>query len=78
MLRVPAFVYSDINFIVLGALVERLSGESLDEYAARHVFVPLGMTETRFLPPTRGGVPRIAPTGRMREITVPYAGWCMI
>ena len=46
-----AFVYSDINFVVLGALVERLSGESLDEYAAKHIFGPLGMKETRFDPP---------------------------
>jgi uncharacterized protein YbbC (DUF1343 family)/CubicO group peptidase (beta-lactamase class C family) len=56
-----AFVYSDINFVVLGALVERLSGESLDEYAAKHIFGPLGMKETRFDPP-RGWDPRIAPT----------------
>src|SRR5271165_4366180 len=35
------FSYSDINFIVLGALVERLAGESLEEYSARHIFVPL-------------------------------------
>jgi uncharacterized protein YbbC (DUF1343 family)/CubicO group peptidase (beta-lactamase class C family) len=56
-----AFVYSDINFEVLGALVERLSGESLDAYAARHVFEPLGMKDTRFLPPT-SWEPRIAPT----------------
>lgn len=56
-----AFVYSDINFIVLGALVERLSGESLDEYAAKHIFAPLGMQETRFLPPS-SWLPRIAPT----------------
>jgi len=56
-----AFVYSDINFVVLGALVERLSGESLDEYAAKHVFGPLGMKETRFLPP-HSWEPRIAPT----------------
>ncbi|HKN69698.1 MAG TPA: serine hydrolase domain-containing protein, partial [Terriglobales bacterium] len=51
--RVPgaAFVYSDINFVVLGALVERLSGESLDVYAAKHIFGPLGMKETRFVPP---------------------------
>ena len=55
------FVYSDINFEVLGALVERLSGESLDEYAAKHVFGPLGMKETRFLPP-HSWQPRIAPT----------------
>jgi uncharacterized protein YbbC (DUF1343 family) len=56
-----AFVYSDINFIVLGALVERLSGESLDEYTAKHVFAPLGMKETRFLPPA-SWLPRTAPT----------------
>ncbi len=56
-----AFVYSDINFIVLGALVERLSGESLDEYSAAHVFAPLGMKETAFLPPTSWNA-RIAPT----------------
>ena len=56
-----SFLYSDINFVVLGALVEQLSGESLDEYAAKHVFAPLGMKETRFLPPA-SGEPRIAPT----------------
>jgi len=56
-----AFVYSDINFVVLGALVERLSGESLDDYTAKHVFAPLGMTETRFLPPA-SWLARIAPT----------------
>jgi len=56
-----AFVYSDINFVVLGALVERLSGESLDEYAAKHIFAPLGMKETRFVPP-HSWEPRIAPT----------------
>jgi uncharacterized protein YbbC (DUF1343 family)/CubicO group peptidase (beta-lactamase class C family) len=55
------FVYSDINFEVLGALVERLSGESLDQYAAKRVFGPLGMKETRFLPP-HSWQPRIAPT----------------
>jgi uncharacterized protein YbbC (DUF1343 family)/CubicO group peptidase (beta-lactamase class C family) len=55
------FVYSDINFVVLGALVERLSGESLDEYAAKQIFGPLGMKETRFNPP-HAWEPRIAPT----------------
>ncbi len=56
-----AFVYSDVNFVVLGALVERLSGEPLDGYAAKHIFGPLGMKETRFLPPP-SWEPRIAPT----------------
>lgn len=44
------FVYSDINFIVLGELVRRVSGEPLDVYARRHIFEPLGMTETGFRP----------------------------
>jgi uncharacterized protein YbbC (DUF1343 family) len=60
-----AFVYSDINFVVLGALVERLSGEPLDEYAAKHIFAPLGMKETRFVPPHSwdpGALTRVAPT----------------
>ena len=56
-----AFIYSDVNFVVLGAMVERLSGESLDEYASKHIFVPLGMKETRFLPPPSWQF-RIAPT----------------
>jgi CubicO group peptidase (beta-lactamase class C family) len=56
-----AFVYSDINFEMLGALVERLSGESLDDYATKHIFEPLGMKETRFLPPKSWDA-RMAPT----------------
>lgn len=44
------FEYSDINFITLGALVEKLSGETLDVYAEQHIFKPLGMTHTRYLP----------------------------
>jgi uncharacterized protein YbbC (DUF1343 family)/CubicO group peptidase (beta-lactamase class C family) len=55
------FTYSDINFIVLGELVERVSGETLDEYAARHIFVPLKMMRTRFVPPA-GWRTKIAPT----------------
>ncbi|HEY4009416.1 MAG TPA: sodium/solute symporter [Acidobacteriaceae bacterium] len=44
------FRYSDINFILLGAIVEKLSGEPLDVYAQDNIFKPLGMTETRYLP----------------------------
>jgi uncharacterized protein YbbC (DUF1343 family) len=43
--------YSDLGFIVLGELVRRVSGESLDVFAREHVFGPLGMRETGFLPP---------------------------
>ncbi len=55
------FLYSDINFIVLGELVQRVSGMPLDQYAQNYVFGPLGMTWTRFNPP-KEWVPRIAPT----------------
>jgi SSS family transporter len=44
------FKYSDINFITLGALVEKISGQTLDVYAQEHIFGPLGMTHTRYLP----------------------------
>ena len=44
------FEYSDVNFILLGYLVQTLSGEPLDVYAQQHIFKPLGMTETRYLP----------------------------
>src|SRR5579863_5621445 len=55
------FLYSDVNFIVLGALVERVSGTSLDEYCRKNIFLPLSMTHTRFLPPPAWS-PKIAPT----------------
>jgi CubicO group peptidase (beta-lactamase class C family) len=55
------FVYSDLGFILLGRLVERVSGESLAEYGPRHVFGPAGMSETRYLPPPSWRA-RIAPT----------------
>jgi len=55
------FVYSDINFIMLGALVERVSGETLDAYATQHIFAPLKMTRTRFVPPAAWRA-KIAPT----------------
>ncbi|MGC9197814.1 MAG: sodium:solute symporter family transporter [Acidobacteriaceae bacterium] len=47
------FRYSDINFILLGYMVQRLSGEPLEVYAEEHIFKPLGMTNTRYLPLAR-------------------------
>jgi uncharacterized protein YbbC (DUF1343 family)/CubicO group peptidase (beta-lactamase class C family) len=55
------FVYSDINFILLGEIVHRLSGKMLNEYARDNFYQPLGMRETTFLPPASLR-PRIAPT----------------
>jgi len=73
------FLYSDAGFEVLGELVRRVSGLPLDEYAAQHVFAPLGMKETGFIPlspssPSKKSwslaVPlsRIAPTERINGV----------
>jgi uncharacterized protein YbbC (DUF1343 family) len=58
-----SFVYSDINFFLLGDIVKRVTGQTLDAYLKARVFGPLGMTETGFLPP-KTLMPRIAPTER--------------
>jgi uncharacterized protein YbbC (DUF1343 family)/CubicO group peptidase (beta-lactamase class C family) len=57
------FIYSDINFFVLGDIVRRVTGERLDRYAKTQIFDPLGMTDTMFLPPDSLKA-RIAPTER--------------
>src|SRR5439155_14726844 len=57
------FVYSDINFFLLGDIVRRVSGERLDEYVSRHIFGPLAMKDTMFLPPAALRA-RVAPTER--------------
>lgn len=65
--------YSDINFILLGFLVERVSGSPLDDYCTREVFGPLGMKDTtyrRFDPetlPTPQETMRIAPTEKLAD-----------
>jgi uncharacterized protein YbbC (DUF1343 family) len=55
------FKYSDVNFIVLGKLIEKLSGQDLEAFAQQHVFAPLGMTETTFRP-SQALIERCAPT----------------
>lgn len=55
------FVYSDINFEILGELVRRISGQTLDVYCAEHIFKPLGMKDTGFRP-SPALIRRIAPT----------------
>lgn len=55
------FVYSDINFILLGEIVHRVGGKMLNDYAREHVFEPLRMNDSGFKPPP-GEYARIAPT----------------
>lgn len=47
------FHYSDIGFIILGTLVEKLTGEPLDVYVHDHVFAPLAMSDTFYLPASK-------------------------
>jgi len=67
------FVYSDINFFLLGDIVRRVSGETLDRYSKSRVFGPLGMTQTTFLPP-ESLRSRIAPTEACAPLSWPCAG----
>ncbi len=55
------FRYSDLNFITLGILVERVSGQPLEAYYTEHIARPLGLTHSGFLPPASER-PLIAPT----------------
>ena len=54
-------LYSDLDFIFLGFIVERITGMSLDRYLVANVFDVVGMPSTRYLPPVAWR-PRIAPT----------------
>ncbi len=67
------FRYSDTGFILLAELVRRVSGQPLDRFLAKNLFLPLGMRDTTFRPsPTQ--LPRVAPTealnGQMLRGTV--------
>jgi CubicO group peptidase (beta-lactamase class C family) len=53
-LQAPAgtrFRYSDVGFLVLGELIERISGQNVHEFSREHVFRPLGMADTGYVPP---------------------------
>jgi len=55
------FAYSDVSFLVLGKLVERVSRQPLDQFAQENVFSPLWMNHTTYNPP-HAWWPNIAPT----------------
>jgi uncharacterized protein YbbC (DUF1343 family)/CubicO group peptidase (beta-lactamase class C family) len=76
------FIYSDINFILLGEIVRAVSGRPLDQFAREEVFLPLGMKDTCFNPPESWRA-RIAPTeivkgkllrGTVHDPTTRYMG----
>ncbi len=59
------FLYSNSNFLLLGLIVERLCGRSLDAFLQERIFGPLGMRDTRVTPDTAEMIPRLA-TGYLR------------
>ena len=61
-----AFRYSDVNFILLGEIVRRISGVMLNEFAEREIYQPLKMIDTGFLPSTNKPS-RIAPTEKEKD-----------
>jgi CubicO group peptidase (beta-lactamase class C family) len=54
-------IYDDVSFIILGMVVERVSGVAFDRYCGAQIFAPLGMTETMFCPSPRW-LDRVVPT----------------
>ena len=75
-------LYSDLNFVVLGELVERITHLPLDAYCRVHIFGPLGMRDTVFVPDA-GRAARSAPTiankagilrGRVHDPTARWMG----
>lgn len=67
LLRPPgdSAVYSDLNALLLGLVIEKVSGTSLDRFSSQETFTPLGMQETMFKPPRKLRT-RIAPSGMWR------------
>ncbi len=67
------FVYSDINYFLLGDIVRRVSGMTLDRFSSEHIFRPLAMKDTMFAPPAALH-PRIAPTENCTPLGWPCEG----
>jgi CubicO group peptidase (beta-lactamase class C family) len=60
------FIYSDLGFVALGKVVEKVTGQSLARFAQENIFSPLEMASTGFLPRPEV-IPNIAPTERLKE-----------
>ena len=60
------FIYSDVNYIVLAELAQRVSGKPIDQFAAENIFRPLGMKDTGYKPDA-SLKSRVAPTEKRGE-----------
>ena len=71
------FHYSDINFIILGALLEKVTGQTLDAYVPNNVFAPLGMSDTHYLPAAKAcGPHQLRGTAVALGQYAPWVGEC--
>jgi CubicO group peptidase (beta-lactamase class C family) len=71
------FHYSDIGFILLGAMIEKITGEPEDVYARGNIFEPLDMTDTRYLPAANACGPyRVSGTALAFDPRAPRAVDC--
>ncbi|WP_406816593.1 serine hydrolase domain-containing protein [Mycobacterium sp. M23085] len=68
------FRYSDINYILLGALLEKISGEAEDVYVQRNVFAPLGLGDTRYLPVAKACGPHLVRGAAVAWAPAPTGG----
>lgn len=65
------FRYSDVGFITLGRIVEKVSGQPLDQFTREHIFKPLGMNDSGFAP---NGQPLPEPLRKRSAPTEPVGG----
>lgn len=54
--------YSDLGFILLGEIIEKVSGMPLDQFEKQNIFLPLGMSHTTYNPLQHGRITNIAAT----------------
>jgi CubicO group peptidase (beta-lactamase class C family) len=54
--------YSDLGFMLLGEIVEKVSGLPLDQFERKNIFIPLGMSHTTYNPLKHGRTTNIAAT----------------
>lgn len=59
-------IYSDLNFLLLGEIVRRITNENLDVFAKREIWTPLKMDETTYHP-SKTLLKRIAPTEKLDD-----------
>jgi len=70
-----AAVYGDLDFIVLGALVEAVTGEPLDAFCRRRIVEPLGLADTGFVALGRSGPLAPDPARRARTAATEQCDW---